>query len=233
MPANTQACIPASAFPSTGGNITVGDNKGFRVNDPVSLSYPVGATVTNAIAAGDYFVKTYSPSTGIMTLSSTIGGAAATATAAPSGFGTAAAEIAFRSWQPVAEAAEWTFDVTVNEVDTSTIGQNTGQYLPMRRYTTTYGDATGTATVHFTDDDNDIANRMVTDVFQRRQSGAKVKLYIDTVYVNGVVNDGLSRSIEMPIVLTSANFRANTNDAQQIQMNFRPAGNVDFDFLKT
>ena len=79
-PAGTSVTtLVATAFPATGSNITVGTYLGFKVNDPVTLTYPVGATTTNAIAAGAYFVKTYVPATGIMTISSTAGGAAATA----------------------------------------------------------------------------------------------------------------------------------------------------------
>ena len=52
---------------------------GFRVNDTVTLAYPAGSTETNCIPAADYFVKTYDASTGVMTVSSTAGGAAVTA----------------------------------------------------------------------------------------------------------------------------------------------------------
>ena len=85
-PAGTSVTtLTATAFPATGSNITVGTFLGYKVNDPVTLAYPAGATTTGAIAAGNYFVKTYSASTGIMTISSTAGGSAVTATAQPSG----------------------------------------------------------------------------------------------------------------------------------------------------
>ena len=83
-PAGTSVTtLTASAFPSSGANITVGSQLGFRVNDTVTLAYPAGSTVTNCIAAGDHFVKTYDASTGVMTLSATAGGAALTASASP------------------------------------------------------------------------------------------------------------------------------------------------------
>ena len=95
-PAGTSVTtLAATAFPSSGGNITVGSYLGFKVNDPVTLAYPAGATTTNAIAAGNYFVKTYNASTGVMTISSTAGGSVATATAQPSGFGANFASITF------------------------------------------------------------------------------------------------------------------------------------------
>ena len=71
-PAGTSVTtLTASAFPSSGGNITVGSQLGYRVNDTVTLAYPSGSTVTNCIPAADYFVKTYDASTGIMTVSAT------------------------------------------------------------------------------------------------------------------------------------------------------------------
>jgi hypothetical protein len=70
-PAGTSVTtLVASAFPSSGSDINVGSYLGFRVDDPVTLAYPAGATVTNAIAAGPYFVKTYVAATGVMTISS-------------------------------------------------------------------------------------------------------------------------------------------------------------------
>ena len=83
-PAGTSVTtLTASAFPSSGANITVGSQLGYRVNDTVTLAYPGGSTVTNCIPAANYFVKTYDASTGEMTVSSTAGGSAVTASAAP------------------------------------------------------------------------------------------------------------------------------------------------------
>jgi len=112
-PAGTSVTtLTAGAFPATGANITVGSYLGFKVNDPVTLAYPVGATTTNAIPAGAYFVKTYVASTGIMTVSSTAGGSAVTATAAPSGFGAAYASITYTAPAVVGSVREWSFEIT-------------------------------------------------------------------------------------------------------------------------
>lgn len=231
-PANTEACITATAFPSTGSNISIGSYLGFRVNDPITLTYPVGATVTGAIAAGDYFIKTYNNETGVATISSTAGGSAVTATAQPSGFGNNKATISYKSYLPVGQVRDWSFEITRAEIDVTTIGQGAGQYAPFRSYQTSFADGTGSATVYFTDDDTSIANRIVEDVIQRRQTGAGVKLYIDEVFASGVVSDNLSRFIETNIVLTSAGFNVNPDDAIQVSINFRPSKAPTFDFTK-
>jgi len=231
-PANTEACITAADFPATGANIALGTYLGFRVNDPVTLAYPQGATVTNAIPAADYFIKTYAADTGIGTLSATVGGAAVTATALPSGFGNAKATISYKSFLPVGQVRDWSFEITRAEIDVTTLGQGAGQFAPFRKYQTSFADGSGSATVYFTDDDTSIANRMIQDVLQRKQTGAAMKLYIDEVFVNGVVSDPFSRFVQTDVVLTSANLNVNPDDAIQVSINFRPSNTPVFDFTK-
>ena len=162
--------LTASAFPSTGSDITVGTYLNFKVNDPVTLTYPAGATTTGAIAAGDYYVLTYVASTGVMTLSSTEGGSAEAATAAPSGFGAEKASIAYTSFTSVANVRTWSFEVTREEIDTTSIGGTLGQTAPFRTFISGFADGSGSAEVYFTDDDTTIASRLIEDVTQRKQA---------------------------------------------------------------
>lgn len=233
-PAGTSVTtLAASAFPATGSNITVGSYLGFKVNDPVTLAYPVGATVTNAIAAGAYFVKTYVPATGIMTISSTAGGAAATATALPSGFGASFASITYTAPAVVGSVREWSFEITRAEIDVTTIGQEVGQYTAFRTYIPGFADGSGSATVYTTDDDTSLSSRMIEDVIQRQQSGATMKLYIDRVVASGTVNDTASRSITVPVILTSASLTVNPDDGQSVEIAFRPSEAPTFDLSKS
>lgn len=232
-PAGTEVCLAATAFPSTGSNITTEPYLGFRVGDPITLTYPVGATVTGAIAAGNYFVKTYNAETGVMTISSTNGGTAATATAQPSGFGSETASIKYKEAELLGQVRDWSFEITRNEIDVTTIGQGTGQYAPFRKFVTGFADGTGTCTVYTTEDDQSAANRMISDVIQRKQLGAGVKLYIDQVFSGGTLSDTLSRYIEAAVVLTSASLNVNPDDAQSVTINFRPSGAPNFDLSKS
>jgi hypothetical protein len=233
-PAGTSVTtLVASAFPSTGSNITVGSYLGFRVDDPVTLAYPAGATVTNAIAAGPYFVKTYNAETGVMTISSTVGGSAATATALPSNFGSSFASITYTAPVVVGSVRDWTFEITRSEIDVTTIGQEVGQYTPFRTYIAGFADGSGSATVYNTDDDSNMANRLIQDVIQRQQTGALMKLYIDRVVVSGTVNDTLSRFVSVPVILTSASLTVNPDDGQSVAINFRPSSAPTFDLSKS
>lgn len=233
-PAGTSVTtLAATAFPSSGSDITVGTYLGFQVNDPVTLAYPGGATTTGAIAAGDYYVLTYSAATGVMTVSSTVGGSAETATAQPSGFGSSFASISYTNFESVGNVREWSFEITRDEIDVTTIGQTLGQYAPFKTYITGFADGDGSASVYVTDDDTDIASRLIEDVIQRQQTGVNFKLYIDRVVSSGSVDDTASRSIEMQAVLLSASFTVNPDDAQMVEVSFRPAAAPTFDFSKS
>jgi hypothetical protein len=227
-PAGTSVELAASAFPASAGNITVGAYLGFRVNDPVTLTYPAGATTTNAITAGAAFVKTYSATTGIMTISATAGGSALTATALPSGFGALFATIAYTDFAAVASVQNWSFNITRAEIDTTTIGQALGQYAPFRTYIPGFAEGDGSATVFVTSDDTALANRMVEDVLQRQQVGAAFKLYMDKQST-----EVLSRSIAVEATLLSASRSINPDDAQIVEITFRPNGVPTFDFSTT
>jgi hypothetical protein len=233
-PAGTSVTtLTASAFPASGSDITVGSYLGFRVNDPVTLAYPDGATTTDAIAADDYYVKTYDEDSGVMTVSSTVGGAAETATDAPSDFGSEFASITYTAAEVVGQVREWSFEITRAEIDVTTIGQAVSGTAPFRAYIPGFADGSGSATVYTTDDDTLLSSRLIQDVIQREQSGATMKLYIDRIISSGSVDDTTSRSIEVPVILTSASLTVNPDDGQSVEIAFRPSAAPTFDFSKS
>jgi hypothetical protein len=87
--------------------------------------------------------------------------------------------------------------------------------------------------VYNTDDDSNMSNRLIEDVIQRNQNGALMKLYIDRVVVSGTVNNTLSRSITVPVILTSASLTVNPDDGQSVAINFRPSEAPVFDLSKS
>ena len=238
-PAGTSSTqIPASAFPAGSGGdttqINVGTQLGFRVNDPITLTYPSGSTVTNGISAANAkFVKTYDASTGEMTVSQTAGGAALTASAAVSGFGSNFATITFSEPQVVGSVREWSFEITRAEIDVTSIGQAVTQTAPFRTFISGFADGSGSASVYSTDDDTLLSSRMVEDVIQRQQTGAKVRLYIDRQMSGANVDQVKSRSILADIILTSASFNVNPDDGQLVEIAFRPSAAPTFDLSKT
>ena len=242
-PAGTTATF-GEANVTTGAGISeinVGPNLNFQAGDPIKFNFrntqsgAVGTgTLPAPLATGTtYYVLTYSNSTGVLTFSASAGGAEVDLTddgilAAPNKF-----EVFYASYAVVAEVRDWNLEISRAEIDVTTIGQTLGQYVPFRKYISGFGDASGTANVYMTDEDNALANRLVQDVLLRKQVGAGMKLYLERIESGGTVDDVKSRSIEMPVTLTSASLNVNPDDAQSVAINFRPSEAVSFDFATT
>jgi hypothetical protein len=240
-PAGTKATFAEAAVDVADDEITVATYLNFKVGDPVQFSVvntETGAAGSGTLPAGisaatTYYVIGYTASTGVLQVSATLGGS----TIAITDDGTAVAPNAFQveyaTYAAVGDVREWSFEMTREEIDVTTIGQTLGQYAPFRTYITGFADGSGSCTVYTTDDDTNLSSRMIEDVIQRQQTGAAFKLYIDRVISAGSVSASLSRSIEFEAVLTSASLTVNPDDAQVVEINFRPAGAPTFDFSKS
>lgn len=220
--------------------ITVETYLGFQVGDPVkfSIKNSAGSTPTGTLPAGisagtTYYVISYTPGNGALQVSATDGGAVISISDDGTATGNNYFEVAYAAYEAVGQVREWQFEIQRTEIDVTTIGQGVGQFAPFRNYVAGFAEGTGSTTVYFTSDDENFANRMINDIIQRNQTGANVKLYIDRVLSGGTVSDTLSRSIEMPIVLTSASLTVNPDDAIAVAVNFRPSSSPTFDLVKT
>lgn len=240
-PAGTISTFTEANVNASTDVITVGTYLNFKVGDPVQFSVVnvnTGAAGSGTLPAGisaatTYYVIGYTASSGALQVSATLGGSTVAITDDGTAVTPNAFQVAYDSFVSVAEVREWSFEVTREEIDVTTIGQEAGQIVPFRQYISGFADGSGSATVYTTSDDTTISSRLVSDVLQREQNGATVKLYIDRIMSGGSVSASLSRSIEVPIILTSANFSANPDDAQAIEIAFRPSGAPTFDLTKS
>jgi hypothetical protein len=240
-PAGTKATFGESDVAIAGNTINVGTNMGFRVGDPVKFSLvntQTGAVGTGTLpatlsGATTYYVLTYSTTTGLMTVATVAGGTVLDLTDDGTAVTPNKFQVAYAEFGAILEARDWSIEVSRAEIDVTTIGQTLGQYVPFRQYISGFGDANGSATVYFTDEDSSLANRIIQDVLLRKQVGATMKLYMDRVESAGVVDDTKSRSVETEVTLTSASFNVNPDDAQSISINFRPSSAVNFDLVTT
>ena len=214
-------------------NLKVGDPVKFSVIDSSTGGSGTGTVPAGLTAGTTYYVSSYNASTGALKVSATNGGSDVNLT----DVGTAAApnefQVAYAAFENVSQVSEWSFEIERAEIDVTTIGGSPGQNVPFRQYIAGFGDGTGSASAYMTNEDTAMVNRMIQDVFQRQQVGASFKLYIDQVFSGGTLSDTLSRSIEFPATLTSASMNVNPDDAQEVTVNFRPAGDVNFDFSQT
>ena len=213
--------------------ITVEQYLNFKAGDPVK--FRVVNTQTGAAGSGTlpapissattYFVLSYVAATGVLTVSTTAGGTILAITddgtiAAPNEF-----EVYYADYAAVGQVQNWSFEISRAEIDVTTIGQTAGQYAPFKAYIPGFADGNGSASVFVTSEDGALSNRMVEDVLQRQQVGAAFKLYTDKG-----TTEALSRSIAMDAVLLSATLNINPDDAQMVEITFRPTGAPSFDF---
>ncbi len=235
-PAGTTGTFGEANVSVANDEITVASYLNFKVGDPVVFSVvnsQTGAAGSGTLPAGitggtTYYVITYTAATGVLKVSATLGGASIDITddgtaAAPNEF-----QVAYAAFAAVGQVRDWSFEINRAEIDVTTIGQTAGQYAPFRAYIPGFADGSGTATVYVTDEDAALSNRMVEDVLQRQQVGCAFKLYTDLR-----VTEALSRSISMDAVLLTASLNINPDDAQQVEITFRPTGVPSFDFKTT
>jgi len=235
-PAGTTGTFGESNVTAGSDEIVVQPYLNLKVGDPVKFTVvnsQTGGSGTGTLPAPldtnpsttTYYVIAYTASTGVLKVSATAGGASVDITddgtlAAPNEF-----QVAYADYAAVGQVQSWSFEISRAEIDVTTIGQTAGQYAPFRAYIPGFADGSGTATVYVTDEDAALSNRMVEDVLQRQQVGCAFKLYTDKQST-----EALSRSIAMDAVLISASLNINPDDAQQVEITFRPTGTPSFDF---
>ena len=235
-PAGTSGTFPETGVTVADDEITVQPYLNFKVGDPVVFSIinsQTGAAGSGTLPAGiaaatTYFVIAYTAATGVMEVSATLGGASITITDDGTAVSPNEFQVAYATYAAVGQVQSWSFEISRAEIDVTTIGQTAGQYAPFRAYIPGFADGSGTATIYVTNEDAALSNRMVEDVLQRQQVGCGFKLYTDKG-----TTEALSRSIAMDAVLLTASLNINPDDAQQVEITFRPSGAPTFDFSTT
>lgn len=231
-PAGTSSTFKAANVTVADDEITIGTYLNFQVGDKVQFTTGGGTLPAGITAATDFYVIAYTASTGVLQVSATSGGSTITITDAGTD-GASPFGVDYADFQSVGDVREWSFEVTREEIDVTSIGGTLGQNAPFRSFITGFADGTGSCTVYTTDDDTTIANRLIEDVIQRKQAGATFKLYTDLVLSAGSPDDTASTSIEMQAVLTSASYGVNPDDAQSVEIGFRPSAAPTFDFARS
>jgi cold shock CspA family protein len=209
-------------------NLKVGDQVKFRIVNSQTGAAGSGTLPAPISSATTYFVLSYTAATGVLTVSTTAGGTILAITddgtlASPHEF-----EVYYADYSAVGQVQNWSFEINRAEIDVTTIGQTVGQYAPFKAYIPGFADGNGSASVYVTNEDSALSNRMVEDVLQRQQVGCAFKLYTDKGST-----EALSRSISMDAVLLTATLNINPDDAQMVEITFRPTGVPTFDFSTT
>ena len=210
-------------------NLKAGDPVKFRVVNSQTGGSGTGTLPAPIDSATTYYVISYTASNGALTVSAS---SSLTPILPITDDGTAVApnefEVYYADYAAVGQVQNWSFEISRAEIDVTTIGQAAGQYAPFRAYIPGFADGNGSATVYVNKEHSTLSNRMVEDVLQRQQVGCAFKLYPDKG-----ATEALSRSIAMDAVLLTASMNINPDDAQQVEITFRPTGAPTFDFSTT
>lgn len=234
-PAGTTGTFDESDVNIATDQITVQPYLNLQVDDPVKFTVVnsqtgdigTGVLPTGLTERAVYYVVDYVVANGALKVSATEGGSAINFTDTGSLDPLNEFKVAYADYVAIGQVQSWTFEISRDEFDVTTIKQARGQYANFRKYVPGVADGSGTATIYITDDDTAFSNRMIEDVVHQNQAGCAFRLYTEKKD-----NEILSRSLSVNAVLTSASWNVNPDDAQQVTVAFRLTDDLSFD-LKT
>ena len=232
-PAGTQFCLlDYTDFPA-GTSITVPSDNDYRIGDPVAFYEEGTANLDSALTASTpgsvtaFYVVARTDTS--ISVSATDGGAAITL---QGDGGTNSADtpgaanhikIQYAEFGAICQVREFSVEISREELDVTTLPCGpaaASKYAPFRKTQPSYASGTGTMTVYFTDDQTSLANRLIDNTMLKDQNGAQVKLYVNAVYANGVLDDNASLYIESDIRITGMSMSANPDDPTTAELTF-------------
>lgn len=134
--------------------------------------------------------------------------------------------IRLADWFAVCGVREFSLDISRDELDITTLpcadgGDEGCQRLAAFRSTQAgYASATGTMSVYFTCDQDNIANRLLGSSLLKSQNGATVRLYVCTQYKDGEIDNDSSLYVEAEISITGMSFSVNPDDPTTGELTF-------------
>jgi hypothetical protein len=232
QPAGTMFCLLDYTDFAAGTSITVPTTNDYQVGDPVTFAVEGGASLDTALTAGTtYYVVARTSSTIQVSASSggsaiTLNGDGGTGSADTPGTANHIA-IDYAEYAAVCQVREFSIDITREELDVTTLpcgvtSTEGSKFAPFRTTQSGYASGSGSMSVYFTDDQTNLANRLLGNVLLRSQQGASVKLYVNTVSntAGTAVDDSASLYIESDITMTSINLSVNPDDPTTAEINF-------------
>ena len=134
--------------------------------------------------------------------------------------------IRLADWFSVCGVREFSLDITRDELDVTTLPCSDGgddgcaRLAAFRSTQAGYASATGTMSVYFTCDQENIANRLLGSSLLKSQSGATVRLYVCTKFENNEIDNDASLYVEAEISITGMSFSVNPDDPTVGELTF-------------
>lgn len=227
-----------SDFPA-GNSITVPEGHDFRVGDPVTFSEEGTGNLDSALTVGiTYYVVARAATTIQVSIDTdianvvTLNGDGGTGTANTPG---AANHIAidYSEFDAVCQVKSFSLDLSREEIDTTTLpcgigGGGTSKMAPFRTMQAGYASGSGSMEVQFTTDQAALANRLLSNSMMKNQSGAEVRLFINTVEGTGLGagQPDLTKSlyIQAPISILGFSISVSPEEVITASLNFSLSG---------
>ena len=233
QPASTEFCLKDYTDFPAGTSITVPSDHDFRVNDPVKFTAQGSGHIDANLTAGTtYYVVSKTATT--IDVATAAGGSALTL-AGDGGTGSADSantsvnhiKIDYADFAAVCQVKSFTIDLTREEIDTTVLPctvNTSGSLASFRTMQAGFASGSGSMEVQFTDDQTNLANRLLGNSMRRNQDGASVRLFINTV--GSTASPSLSDSlyIEAPISIMGFSLNVSPEDVIVGSLNFSLSG---------
>ena len=222
-PAGAKACLEKPDMPA--GDFIITGNANFRVGDPVTLTYPAGATPDSNLAEGDYFIV--AATDGKVSVSATETGSAIALDGAFTPVEGTHAELEYTGTEAVCSVQDWGISLTKDSADVTTlpcsVGTGGAKVAPVRKSQGTFLEGEGSMTILFTGDQSTMGMRLLQDSIMV-DSRVYAKLYISAVAgAGGAVDDDASMYYAGYLNLLGFSITVNTSDAIAAEVNFAVA----------
>ena len=145
------------------------------------------------------------------------------------GTGTANAgiiEVELCDFYAVCGVREFSLDISREELDVTTLpcfdsaDDGCSKLANFRQTQSGFASATGTMTVYFTGDQENIANRLLGSAVLKDQTGARTKLYVSTKTGAAGVDDAASLFVDAFINISGMSFSVNPDDPTSAELSF-------------
>lgn len=195
-----------------------GGGSGFTIEVDSVFSAGTGVRGYYVVATGQSWI----------TVSGTSGGTAITLNG-DGGTGTANAgiiEIELCDFYAVCGVREFSLDISREELDVTTLpcfdnaDDGCSKLANFRQTQSGFASATGTMTVYFTGDQENISNRLLGSAVLKDQTGARTKLYVSTKSGSTGVDDDASLFVDAYINISGMAFSVNPDDPTSAELSF-------------
>ena len=135
-------------------------------------------------------------------------------------------EVELCDFYAVCGVREFSLDISREELDVTTLpcfdsaDDGCSKLANFRQTQSGFASATGTMTVYFTGDQENIANRLLGSAVLKDQTGARTKLYVSTKTGTAGVDDTSSLFVDAFINISGMSFSVNPDDPTSAELSF-------------